>query len=539
MLTLQSNGRLACPAAGLSSQQYRAVMAQPRQIWSEAKKQFTFLPTPLGCSDLLKAELGGDVQIVRNLAGRWLHHRFGKKESIPSFEKYVKTTPWKHQPSSIDFAVNCPSPYQNMGMGTGKSLITIASAAYCRHKRILILAPNAVVDVWPREFRRHAHDGEFLVVPLGLEYASVAKKCEAMKVALRHQGPVVIVINYESAHREPFASYASEIKWDAVVCDEIHRIKSPSGAAAKFARDLDCGHPIGLSGTMLPHDPLDAWSQFCFLEPALLGTSFMQFKKRYTIEGKFHQVVRFVNLEELHEKIRTITNTVSSDVLDLPEATHQQFTFSMSPKVAKAYKELKKELISRIDSGVVTADNVLVRGLRLQQLTSGFYQDDVTGKIVELDEQPKIDALGDWVDAIPRGEKFVVFARFKRDVATIARFLQKSEYKIGYLTGDQNDLTRDATFNPAFDCYVVNIASGGVGVDLTAANHAFYYSVSWNGADYEQSGARLRRPGQIRTVHFGHAICRGTVDEEIYAAFQEHKDLAEIVIHGLRKGGSS
>lgn len=544
MLTIQKNGRVACPQTGLTSGQYAAVQAQPRQCYSEPSRQFTFWPTPLGCHRLRDAgfQLEG---MLHDLAGKWQRFDlFTKSLSGGSplwYGDVLKTVPWKHQPGAIEFGMNCPSPYFNMGMGTGKSLCTLGTIGKNAHHKTLVLCPNAVVGVWPREVRLHTHEGQYQVLALDDTFKSVAKKLEAADRFLKTtHSPLIVAVNYESGRTEKFSDWATSRKWDCVVCDEAHRIKSPSGPTTRFASNLDCGQPIALSGTMQPHDPLDLWGQFRFLEPALLESSFIAFKKRYAIEGKFNEVVRWVNLEDLHQRIKPLVYRVDSEVLDLPPSTHQQFRFHLSHKVSKLYRELRKELFARIGAGVVTADNVLVRGLRLQQLTSGFFYDEVTEQEIALDEQPKIDALLDWQDAIEQGDRFVVFTRFKRDVETVCRALQKArpELRIGRLTGSQNDLTRDATFDPRFDCYVVNIASGGVGVDLTLANHALYYSVSWNASDYEQSLARLRRPGQTKSCHFAHCIAADTIDEEIYEAFQECRDLAAIVIDGIMKGGS-
>lgn len=536
MLTIKENGRLVCPEAGLTSRQYAVIQGMPRQCYSEKNRQFTFVQTPLAAQQLVDAgfTLPNETKILYD---KWARFKTSVARPRPSYAGLLKTTPWKHQPLAIDFIERCPSPYMDMGMGTGKSLCTIGGIAANGHKKTLILAPKAVVNVWPREFRMHAHDDQFEVVALGDQYGSVAKKVAAARASLSRGGNVVIVINYESAHRDVFADWAETVRWDCVVGDELHRCKSPTGAAAKFARNIPKGQGIGLSGTMMPHSPMDLWSQFGFLEPALLGTSYMLFEKRYAIKGMYKEIVKFVNLEELHERIKQLTFSVSSDVLDLPPATHQQFRFRFSDKVMKAYRDVRKELFARIQDGVVTADNVLVRGLRLQQLTSGFYFDDNTRTEVDLDHQPKLEALADWVDSVPRSERFVVFTRFTRDANGVAEQLRKQGFKVGQLYDGVNQLTQDATFDLQFDCYVVNIASGGVGVDLTAANHAFYYSVSWNAGDYEQSLRRILRPGQKRNVHFGHAVCEGTIDEEIYEAFLELRDLADEVIRGIRNGG--
>jgi superfamily II DNA or RNA helicase len=82
----------------------------------------------------------------------------------------------------------------------------------------------------------------FLVVPLDDSFASVrAKRAEAERqigLAKARGVPVVIVINYDSAWRSPFAEWALKQKWDLVVADEIHRCKAPGGKASRFLARL-------------------------------------------------------------------------------------------------------------------------------------------------------------------------------------------------------------------------------------------------------------------------------------------------------------
>ena len=75
--------------------------------------------------------------------------------------------------------------------------------------------------------------------------------------------------------------------------------------------------------------------------------------------------------------------------------------------------------------------------------------------------------------------------------------------------------------------------SGGVGIDLSRAAYAFYYSLGYSLGDYEQSLARLRRPGQTRCVRYYHLVCQGTVDEQVYAALRERRSVIEAVLQKL------
>ena len=68
----------------------------------------------------------------------------------------------------------------------------------------------------------------------------------------------------------------------------------------------------------------------------------------------------------------------------------------------------------------------------------------------------------------------------------------------------------------------------------TRAAYCVYISVGFALGDYEQSLARVHRPGQDRTVFYYHLVARGTVDESTYQALRTRKNLVEAVLDGIR-----
>ena len=79
----------------------------------------------------------------------------------------------------------------------------------------------------------------------------------------------------------------------------------------------------------------------------------------------------------------------------------------------------------------------------------------------------------------------------------------------------------------------VQIQSGGAGIDLSRSAYCVYYSVGFSLGDYEQSLARLRRPGQTRCVRYYHMVARNTVDEDVYSALKDRRDVIDVVLSQL------
>ena len=79
----------------------------------------------------------------------------------------------------------------------------------------------------------------------------------------------------------------------------------------------------------------------------------------------------------------------------------------------------------------------------------------------------------------------------------------------------------------------VQIQAGGTGITLTAAGVAIYLSTGFSLGDFDQSQARLNRPGRQPVVRFIHIIARNTIDEKVSAALASRRDLVESTLHDL------
>jgi SNF2 family DNA or RNA helicase len=463
------------------------------------------------------------------------------------------TTAWNHQRQAYHFALGQPSAMLAMDMGTGKSLTAIGLFEGWGCKTAIILCPTSVVNVWPREFRKHAARPWRVIAPRG---GSVAKRTAEMKAAVESAtdySPVAVVINYEASWREPFATWALTVPWDVALCDESHRIKAPGGKQSMWAHRL--GHvakrKLALTGTPLAHGPLDIYAQFRFLDEGIFGTSHNRFKRRFAVMGGYggYEVVGYQNEDELAERMgRLAYQCKAADVLDLPGERDTTRAVTLGPKARAAYDALWNDYMAEVDGGEVIATNSLTQLLRIQQVTSGHLpvqddpDDEDTKRIVEVGTE-KRDLLEDYLRDIPAdpakpgAEPVVVFARFTHDLANVRAVAAKLGRTYGEISGrSKNALAGDATMAAGLDVVGVQISSGGVGIDLTRSRYGVYYSLGFSLTDYLQSRARLHRPGQERSVLYTHLVAEGTIDEAVYRALAARQDVIEVVLAAARGG---
>lgn len=445
-------------------------------------------------------------------------------------------------------------------MGVGKSRTVVETVCELKCLTTLIFAPLSVVPVWPDEFEKW---GTREVQVVALDKGTTVKR--ALEVRNRRSWattssrPVVIVMNYEATHSREMQTAVMQ-PWDLVVTDESHRIKAPRGKTSLLMSHLrPYAHKrICLSGTPLPHDPMDAFAQYRFLDPRIFGRYITHFRARYCemnpyIKGPAGQLVkvaRWVNMDEFDRKFYSIAFRVEkSNVLPgLPTVVHQQRVVTLCPKARRAYLDLKRHFVTECKAGAVTASNVLAKLVRLQQVTSGFLPVDVedTGgtKVVEEIDTSKRAALAEILDDLPPSEPVVVFYLFRHDADKIREAAQKTNRVCYELSGQTKQLAEwqkapahhSGANRPIAegDVLAAQIRAGGLGVDLTRACYVVYWNTGFvSPGEYDQTEARVHRMGQTRPVTYIHLIAAGTIDEHIQIARRQRRDVVKGVLEGI------
>lgn len=453
---------------------------------------------------------------------------------------------WRHQLEAYHFAFPQPAAMLAMGMGCGKSKVAVDLTANREEPFTLIVCPVSVLGVWRREFRKWSGRETEVVV---LDSGTVAKKTEhadrCLALAKASGRPLVLVVNYETVWRDPLSAWLIKNLPSFVILDESHRAKSPSGKNSFFLSGLGrrVKRRLCLTGTPMPHSPMDIYAQFRFLAPHVFKTA-AEFRGKYAVCDPMYKskVNRWVNLDDMQRRLDPyMFRVLSEDVLDLPGVMHEERFVTLSPAARRLYDEFEAELVADYESGTLSADNALVKAIRLQQITSGF------APIEDPDGNAEVRPLGDWkadalydlLEDLPTEEPVVVFCKWRRDLDAVLEAAARTGRRYGELSGRRRDLTDTAEMLPNVDLMGVQIQSGGVGIDLTRACYCVFYSQTWSNGEYDQAVARINRPGQTRPMRFYHLLASNTIDEKMRFALAAKRNVVESVLSGLvaeRKG---
>jgi SNF2 family DNA or RNA helicase len=514
----------------------------PTARWESRHRMWSFAATPSAAQklDALSPDITDDK--FRDLLDQSFNigsaEIFKNQDDLPQPE-CRKNDSWKHQLAAYWFANNLQAAMFYMGMGTGKSKVTVDLIINKGYQRVLIVCPKSVLTVWPKEFKKHAGHDRYAVMPL--TKGSVMMRTEAAEFFMKLQNTkgnqAIVVANYEMVWRPPFDSFAINFaKFDLVVCDESHKIKAPGSKVSMYFSKLADKVPnrLCLTGTPMPNGPLDAYGQYRFLDKGIFGTSYALFRTHYAqtvpVNGG-HMVVGYINQDELHDKFYSIAYRADRDVLDLPPAIHQTREVELSPKTQKIYDQLEKDFYAWVEfenrqGHEVSISNALTKLLRLQQICSGFVPSD-DGTTIQTGTE-KLDALKDYLDDLEPREPVVVFCRFRLDLEAVHEAAKKTGRTSSELSGSNNQLQEWQ--DGKTDILAVQLQAGGVGIDLTRACYCVYYSVGFSLGDYEQSLARVHRPGQDRTTFYMHIVAVDTVDEKVQEALDKKKKIIESIL---------
>lgn len=477
-------------------------------------------------------------------------------EPVPLTSYPVRAKLFRHQVRAANMALIQLSSKPSAGfgllfeMGCGKTLTAVAimGALYRQRKitRVLVVAPSSVCSVWPHDLAAFAAFPYEVRVLLGEK----KQRLEALHSLTDYPNTanrlLVAVINYEATHREDIFEALDGYAADLIICDESQRIKNPRAAQSRAVQMLGdrAACRLILSGTPVQNSAIDLYSQYRFLDPGVFGANFYAFRNRYCQMGGYggHEVVGYQHMDELTRKEHSIALRVTkTECLDLPGQTFVRRYVQLEPAARRLYTQIARASCAELENGEhVTASIVLTKLLRLMQLTGGFVQAD-GGDRPRPTGSAKLDALADILEDYVQeaGQKLVVFARFRPEIAAICQLLEQRGIRYGRIDGEVPMDQRGAiveTFqqDPGVKVFVAQIQTAGLGITLHAASAAVFYSLDFNYANYAQALARIHRIGQAQPVTYIHLLAEHTVDERVLDALERKEDLARTIVDGWK-----
>jgi SNF2 family DNA or RNA helicase len=488
---------------------------------------------------------------------------------VPGFDRLITldSNAIKELPHQIDVAQRV---LRDMGgrailadeVGLGKtieaSIIYKELAVRGLARRVLILTPASLVGQWQVELEEKFFE-----------------RFEAPADPDDWQHVTKAIVSHDRARSRRHAEEILRHRWDLVIVDEAHKVKSHRGATYQFIERIERDFILLLTATPLQNDMRELYNLVTLLRPGQLGT-WDEFKSVHLVSGDHRQprdpdALRVLTHEVM---IRTRRSSVVDD-LDLPPRRPRHPEVRLTPAEKDLYERTtdflrrlyregfvdtgKEESAEdgpsrrpRTGKGMVQLAVIHLRqrlcssaralGESLEHLAdaervSPEYRRlarQLAGRARKVKTHAKLNVLTRLLKETP--DRVVVFSDHRPTVELIAERVKKLGRKPIVYWGAHSTKERDArirAFHEDERSVLIATRAGSEGRNLQFCNVLVNYDLPWNPMVVEQRIGRLHRIGQKREVHIVNLAAAGTIEAYILQLLDKKIKLFELVVGEL------
>ena len=448
---------------------------------------------------------------------------------------------------SLDFLKRPLLPYQTEGvlhlafgeralladdMGLGKTVQAIAASALLRDlrgiERVLVVSPASLKAEWEEQI------ATFSDFPATVVFGSPQARRAAYA---RHT--FFTLCNYEQIVTDR-RELLETLRPDLVILDEAQRIKNWQTKTANAVKKLESRYAFVLTGTPLENRIDEIYSIVQFLDPEILGPLFRFNRNFYELDERGRPIG--------HRNLDVLANRVSSVMLrrrkeevenELPGRTIKTFFVPMTEAQLEAYEGY--EFLARRLAAVAARRPLSPEEFKLLQghlacmrmiCDTPYILDGRRHECPKMEEIERL--LPDLMDDPER--KVIIFSEWVRMLELVRDYAAEAGIEFAWHTGSVPQHRRRAEikrFREDPDCRLfLSSESGGVGLNLQAADTVVNMDQPWNPARLEQRIARAWRKHQTRPVNVINLVSEHTIEHRMLGLLDAKRTLAEGVLDG-------
>lgn len=413
-------------------------------------------------------------------------------------------------------------------MGAGKTAVALTAInelirdGVIRHA--LVIAPKRVArNVWPEALGEWEHTA-------GMSYAVLdgPPAQRAMQLMSAEYRELTIVgIDLIPWLLDELKQFPSDHPlFDLLVIDEISRLRNPTGVRAKALAKVASKWRLrwGLTGTLRPSSALDLFMPARVITCGQLwGKSYDKWKRTYFFPTDFqgYNWAPFPDAEDkLNAAIAPLIETLDAgDMPQMPALTVIRDQVTLPPAARERYTTMHNQLIAHGDktkdeAAIIAASAGVATG-KLAQIANGFlYEEDGSVRYLHYE---KCDWLTDLVENADAPTLLVY--EFIEDLELMQEVVRNVTGRhlphLGYGVTDAQATQHIDWWNKReLPFMALHPASGGHGLNLQHGGSLMaWIAPTWSPENWEQTLARLHRPGQTEPVVVRVCVAEATVDD--------------------------
>lgn len=422
-------------------------------------------------------------------------------------------------------------------MGLGKSIETIAFLLHLQEQSnllspVLLVCPTSVLGNWERELKRFGPSLKVMV-----HHGDKRYKNHQFAIAVQRKN--LVLTSYPLLYRDE-ATFKG-VKWQGIILDEAQNIKNPQAKQSQAVRNLEASFRIALTGTPVENKLQELWSILEFLNPGYLGSK-QFFQRRFAVPIQKYGDPE--SLQTLRSLVRPFilrrTKTDKTIIQDLPEKQEMPVFCGLSNEQASLYQKLVDESLAEVESaeGIQRHGIILALLTKLKQICNHPAQFLKEQTLEKGHRSAKLMRLEEMIEELlAEGDRALIFTQFAEWGKLLKPYLeQQLGREVLFLYGATRKNQREEMIDRFQEdpqgppIMILSLKAGGVGLNLTRANHVFHFDRWWNPAVENQATDRVFRIGQTRNVQVHKFVCSGTLEEKIHDLIESKQALAEQVV---------
>lgn len=397
-------------------------------------------------------------------------------------------------------------------MGLGKTVQLLATMLGNPKTRTLLVVPKSIITQWVEEIARFAPSLSVCV------FDGPNRKYDAKKD--------IVIAPYSLLSSNDVTLHM--VQWNRVILDEAHEIRNKTSKLFKSVCQLKTQIKWIVTGTPVFNSMEDFVSLCTFL-----GLS------KTVVQGMTQKVKDIYILRRTKEDLAKI-----NERLRLPPCYFENVELEMFPDEKQLYEVVFLEAQDTIREAFknavsLNAKNMIILECLLrarqcmiwpQMYLDGIAKQNETKPEKWVGRSKKMETLFEMIESHP-SEKSLVFCQFRGEMNYIQSQLKCPVFRIDGSVPKEERVRQIEGFKKIQGgaVFIIQIKSGGQGLNLQEATRVYITAPSWNPATELQAIGRSHRTGQTQTVYVKKLIYKEcprfvSVEEEMMA-LQGHKSL--------------
>lgn len=422
----------------------------------------------------------------------------------------------------------------DMGLGKTVQVIALLNAIRSQNpEKTLLIVPASLIGNWTTEISKFAPSLPYYVLHPSENRTSTTLDEEQFA---KYD---VWITTYGILMK---TDWLREVRWHTLILDEAQAIKNPGTKQARAAKQIQAGAKIAMTGTPVENRLSDLWSLFDFLNKGLLGSAkeFSDFTKQLKTDQAGYARLKQVVSPFVLRRLKTDKTVIA----DLPDKIEMKTFTTLTKRQAALYNALVEEIkqkLSSADRGIERKGLILSSLMKLKQICN--HPDQYLGQdMFSESESGKFARLRELCETIyEKRERVLVFTQFKEITNALSEFLETVFHHSGLVLHGETPVAKRKQLVEQFQGHeyvpfmVLSIKAGGVGLNLTSANHVIHFDRWWNPAVENQATDRAFRIGQRKNVVVHKFITQGTIEEKIDALIEEKTKLSREIVPDVQE----